>query len=357
MSKGSAVGQVIGIDQGDRWSHLCVLDEQGEVVARERVRTTPQAYEERFAGARRPGRVILEVGLHSPWSSRLLTRWGYEVVVANPRQVKLIAQAERKTDRVDAETLARLGRIDPRLLVPIQHGSESAQRDAALLRVREGLVRSRARLILQARGLAKALGERLPGCDAAAFPRRVRAARQGEVFPGLDVLLEMVEHLTARIRRLDREVEQMSRERYPATALLRQVPGVGPITALAYVLKVEDPTRFAKSREVGAFVALVPRQRASGASQPELGIPRRGDAMLRRLLVQSSQYILGAFGPDSDLRRFGLRLAERGGKRAKRRATIAVARKLAILLHRLWVTGEVYQPLGYGQADAERQVA
>jgi len=171
----------------------------------------------------------------------------------------------------------------------------------------------------------------------------------------MEVLLEMIEQLTARIRKLEAEVERASQERHPATAVLRQVPGVGPLTALAYVLTVEDPARFAKSREVGPFVALVPQQRSSGEQQPELGIPPRGDALLRRLLVQAAHYNLGPFGPDTELPRFGLRLAERGGKRAKKRAVVAVARKLAVLLHRLWVTGEVYQPLGYGRA--ERQAA
>jgi transposase len=277
---------------------------------------------------------------------------GHEVIVANARRVKLIAKADRKTDRVDAETLARLGRVDPNLLAPIEHGGEAAQRDRALLRIREGLVRSRTRLIQQARSLAKALGKRLPTATAEAFPRRVREAGQESLMPGLDALLEMVEMLSVHIRRLDREVERACRKRHPATAQLRQVPGVGPITALAYVLKVEDPTRFAKSREVGPFLALVPRERSSGESRPELGIAPRGDAMLRRLLVQASHYILGPFGPDSDLRRFGLALVERGGKRAKKRAVIAVARKLAVLLHRLWVTRETYQPLRNANAEA-----
>jgi transposase len=292
------------------------------------------------------------VGPHSPWSSRLLESLGHEVIVANARRVKLIAKADRKTDRVDAETLARLGRVDPNLLSPITHGGEAAQRDRALLRVREGLVRCRTRLIQQARSLTKALGERLPPASAEAFPRRVREAGVEPLFPGFDDLLETVEIFSKRIQKLDREVERACRERHPVTARLRQVPGVGPITALAYVLKVEDPTRFAKSREVGPFLALVPRERSSGESRPELGIPPRGDAMLRRLLVQASHYILGPFGPDTDLRRFGLALSERGGKRAKKRAVIAVARKLAVLLHRLWVSGETYQPLRTTHAEA-----
>jgi transposase len=351
MSELSAMDRVIGIDQGDRWSHLCLLDREGNVVGRERVRTTREGYEKWFGGEDVRGRVILEVGPHSPWSSRLLAQLGFEVVVANPRRVKLISKAERKTDRVDAETLARLGRADPKLLAPIQHGGEAVQRDRALLRVREGMVRSRTRLIQQARGLTKALGERLPSAGAETFSRRVREAGLETLFPGLEDLLDMADLLTARIQKLDREVERASRERYPVTLLLRQVPGIGPITALAYVLKIEDPSRFAKSRDVGPFVALVPRVRSSGEQQPELGVPKRGDAMLRRLLVQAAHYILGPFGPDTDLRRYGLRIAEHGGKRAKKRATIAVARKLAVLLHRLWVTGEVYQPLGYGKPE------
>ena len=352
MKKGSLTRRVTGIDQGDRFSHLCVLGTRGEVVERTRIRTTPAAYRKRFGGRRARGRVVLEVGPHSPWSSRLLESLGHEVIVANARRVKLIAKADRKTDRVDAETLARLGRVDPNLLSPITHGGEAAQRDRALLRVREGLVRCRTRLIQQARSLTKALGERLPPASAEAFPRRVREAGVESLFPGLDELLEMVEVISKRIQKLDCEVERACRERHPVTARLRQVPGVGPITALAYVLKVEDPTRFAKSREVGPFLALVPRERSSGESRPELGIPPRGDAMLRRLLVQASHYILGPFGPDTDLRRFGLALSERGGKRAKKRAVIAVARKLAVLLHRLWVSGETYQPLRTTRTEA-----
>jgi transposase len=357
MSKDSAKEHVIGIDQGDRWSHLCRLDENGEVSGRGRIRTTRDGYGKHFGGTQLRCRVILEVGTHSPWASRLLKKLGYEVVVANARRVQLISHAERKTDRVDAEALARLGRADPALLAPIQHGSEDAQRDLALLRIREGLVRSRVRLIQQARGIAKALGERLPACSVRAFTGRVRAAGLHQLVPGFDELFETIDGLRAQIRKLDEEVERACRERHPETLLLRQVTGVGPLTALAYVLKVEDPTRFSRSREVGPFVGLAPRARQSGNYAPQLGVPPRGDDLLRRLLVQAAHYILGPFGPDTDLRRFGLRLLERGGKRAKKRAVVAVARKLAVLLHQLWVTGEVYEPLGYGQNGSASMAA
>jgi transposase len=121
---------------------------------------------------------------------------------------------------------------------------------------------------------------------------------------------------------------------------------------VAFLLTIEDPARFAKSREVGPYVGLVPKQDESGESSPQLGITKTGDVMLRRLLVGSAHYILGPFGEDCDLRRQGMKLAARGGKNAKRRAIVAVARKLAVLLHRLWVTGEVYQPLRQNSAAA-----
>ena len=357
MQEHSVIRTVIGLDQGDRYSHVCVLDRQGRVTERERIPTTQAGYRKYFEArrGRKRTRVVLEVGSQSPWSSRLLSELGYEVVVANARRVRLIAEADRKSDRVDAETLARLGRVDPELLAPIRHGGESFQRDRSLLTAREGLVRCRVRLILQARGLTKAQGQRLPRSSARAFPKRVRESGLADAWPGLSQVLIALETLNEQIQELDQEIELACRERYPQTKLLRQVQGVGPITALAFVLKVEDPKRFAKSREVGPFLSLVPRKRQSGDLEPQLGIPRRGDAMVRRLLIQSAHYILGPFGPDTELRRFGLRKFEQGGKRARKRAVVAVARKLGVLLHRLWVTGEAYEPLGYAGSE-ERAV-
>jgi transposase len=290
-------------------------------------------------------RVVLEVGTHSPWVSRLLESLGHEAVVANPRRVRLIAESPAKSDGADAELLARLGRVDVALLSPVVHRGEEAQRDLVLLRVRDGLVRARTLLINQARGFAKSLGARLPSSSAEAFPRRVRTGVPPDLFPGLGALLETIDRLTQEIRALDRAVERLCRERYPETETLRQVKGVGPITALGFVLVLEDPHRFARSRSVGSYLGLCPRRRDSGSQRPQLRITKAGDALLRRLLVSAAHYILGPFGPDTELRRFGLRLAEQGGKAAKKRAVVAVARRLAVLLHRLWVTGEVYQPL------------
>ena len=334
----------IGLDLGDRFTEGRVLDATGEIVEAFRVRTTEPALSSRMAGFP-PSRVVLEVGTHSPWVSRVVASQGHEAIVANPRRVRLIAENDAKSDGVDAELLARLGRVDPSLLKPIVHRGAEAQRDRILIQARDGFVRARTQLVNQVRGFAKALGTRVPSSSTEAFPKRVRATTPMGLFPGLERLLETIEQLTGTIRQMDREVEQLCRERYPETELLRQVPGVGPITALYYVLTLEDPSRFAKSRSVGAYVGLRPKQRDSGEQQPQLGITKAGDALLRRLLVSAAHYILGPFGPDTDLRRAGLRMAERGGSAAKKRAIVATARRLAVLLHRLWVTGEVYESL------------
>jgi transposase len=354
MSKGiTAEGSLtIGLDLGDKYSEACVLDGSGEVLESFRVRTSQAGLDRafaRFAAAR----VVLEVGTHSLWVSRRLARQGHEVIVANPRRVRLIAESDAKSDEFDAELLARLGRLDPTLLCPIVHRGEEAQRHLVLLRVRDGLVRARTQLINQVRGFAKSLGTRLPSSSSRAFVRRVRDAVPGDLFPGLETMLGMIEQLTEEIRRMDREVERLCTERYPETEVLRQVKGVGPITALSFLLTLEDPNRFRRSRSVGAYLGLCSRQRNSGEQRPQLPITKAGDEFLRRLLVSAAHYILGPFGPDTELRRFGLRLAERGGKAAKKRAAVAVARRLAVLLHRLWITGEEYQPLGYDQEVAK----
>lgn len=345
-------GLTIGLDLGDRHTEGSVLSESGEVIETFRVATTMSAMA-RTLGGFEASRVILEVGTHSPWVSRIVEQAGHELIIANPRRVRLIAENDSKTDAVDAELLARLGRVDPDLLKPIVHRGEQAQRDRILLLARDGLVRARTQLVNQVRGFVKSLGQRCPTSSTEAFPRRVRERFSEDVFPGQSAMLEMIDRLTLEIGQMDKEAERLCKERYPETSALRQVKGVGALTSLGFVLTLEDPSRFAKSRAVGAYLGLRPRSRQSGEHQPQLRITKAGDGLIRRYLVGAAQYILGPFGPDTELRRVGLKLAERGGKAAKKRAVIAVARKLAVLLHRLWVTGEEYQELGYGVATQE----
>jgi transposase len=246
---------------------------------------------------------------------------------------------------MDAHLLARLARVDPQLLRPIRHRSEQAQADLMTIRIRAALVEARTGLVNAARGFTKAMGERLPACDTDSMGVGKLEALPAALQPRLQPLLEQIEALTAQIKKLEGKLEQIARIEYPETQLLTQVSGVGTLIALTFVLTVEDRERFQKSRDVGCYVGLRPKQSESGQSQPQLRITKEGDRYLRTLLVQGAHLILNRRGPDTDLKRWGLKLASRGGKNAKKRAIVAVARKLAVLLHRLWVGGEVYEPL------------
>ncbi len=338
----------IGIDLGDKHSHVCVLDAEGTIVEESRLQTKLAAFQQRFGGLP-TARIAIEAGTHSPWANALLRDLGHEVFVANPRKVRAIYDNDNKSDRVDAEQLARFARMDPKLLSPIAHRSMAARADLAVLRSRSALVNARTQLINHVRGSTKPFGVRLPASSTPTFARHVAWRIPRELRPALVPVLRTIAELTTRIVKFERRIEQLAAERYPETTRLRKVDGVGAITSLTFVLTLEDPRRFAKSRAVGAFLGLRPGRSQSGKRDPEKRITKAGDRDMRRLLVQSAQYILGPFGKDCDLRRFGLALAARGNKTAKKRALIAVARKLAVLLHRLWLSPIDYDPLRHAE--------
>jgi transposase len=321
-----------------------VLDEAGRVLLEQKVSTTPKAMQELFGGMPR-SRIALETGMHSPWVSRLLNELGHEVIVAHARNVRLVGESRKKDDRMDAQTLARLARIDPQLLSPVKHRSAKAQADLTVIRARAGLVRARTALVNTVRGLAKSYGERLRGCNVRNMNPEKAEGLSPELQKALGPLLAASAALSEQIAEYNERIEQMAKESYPQTALLKQVKGVGTLIALTFLLTLEDAHRFQKSRDVGCYLGLQPGRRNSGQSEPQMHISKEDDPYLRTLLVQGAQHILGPFGIDCDLRRWGLKLAERGGRSGKKRAIIAVARKLAVLLHPLWVSGEGYEPL------------
>ncbi len=334
-----------GLDLGDKYTYLCLIDTQsGEVMEEGRLRTTPEAFRRRFSSAWLL-RIAIEAGTHSPWVSRVLEECGHEVLVANARKLKLIYASKRKTDEIDAENLARLARLDPKLLYPLKHRGEDSQVHLAIIRSRQTLVDARTQLVNHVRGAVKSFGARLPKCPAMSFHNKAPEHIPEALWPALGPILETIGSLTERIRDYERQLETISKEHYPDTELLRQVEGVGTLTALTFVLTLEDPYRFSKSRAVGAYLGLVPARDQSGDRDPQRHISKEGDEMLRKLLVGSANYILGPFGSDSDLRRHGEKIASRGGKNAKKRAVVAVARKLSVLLHSLWLSAEVYEPL------------
>jgi len=343
----------VGLDLGDRYSRYCILDAAGDVISEGELPTTKTGLSSLFEKMP-PSRVAHEVGTHSPWVSRHLAQLGHEVIVANPRQVALIGRSTRKDDPIDAEKLARLARVDPKLLYPIRHRGEQAQADLAVIRARATLVEARTKLINAARGLAKSMGERLKACASEAVDEVTAEGLSEGLRQVLQPLLKSIEQTSEQIAAYDEQVARMA-SRYPEVELLQQVYGVGPLVSTAYILTIEDAERFRHSREVGGYLGMVPKRRTSSQSEPELSISKEGDRLLRTLLVQSAHCILKRGAPDSDLRRWGLakiqrvekeaRVGKRGGKNIKKRVVVAVARKLAVLLHRLWINGEVYEPL------------
>jgi transposase len=330
-----------GLDIGDRLSEVCLLDEQGEVVERKRISTTPHSLTKYFS---RPESlcVAIEVSFHSPWISRLLKELGHKVIIANSRKVALISKSNHKSDGRDSELLARLARSDPKLLYPVEHSSEECQQDMAVVRSRDALVRTRTLLVNRVRGVVKSSGSRLKSTAASRFHKLVDDVPE-ELRPAIDPLMATIKEINNRIAELDKTIEGLC-TKYPVTEVMRSVPGVGPVTALTFVLAIMDPNRFSKSRDVGAYLGMVPRKHQSSDEDPELRITRAGNTYLRRLLVNAAHYILGPFGPDSALRRRGNAIAGRGGKRAKKRAAVAVARKLSVLLAAIWKSGEFYEP-------------
>lgn len=331
----------VGLDLGDRYSRYCLLNEEGEVIEEGRIQSTETAFRRHFEGEPRQ-RIVLECGTHSPWVSRLLKTLGHQVIVANPRKIPAITASESKNDRNDAELLARFAAHDPKLLSPIQHRSLERQQDLNLIQARATLVRARTMIVNALRGLVKSAGGRLPACSTESLPVRVRASIPPALTAVALPLLEQIALLNRQIASMDEQIEKLT-VRYPEIRVLRTVPGVGPVVAAAYVLTLDRPD-VAGNRSAGAFLGLRPKQSQSGESDPQMRISKTGDSYLRSLLVQSAQYLLGRFGPDSALRRWGLKLAASGGKRGKKRAIVAVARKLAVLLHSMWRSGEHFQP-------------
>ena len=342
------VEMTIGIDLGDVWSHYCKLNEDGEVVDRGRFRTTPKAIEKWFTDVP-PARVAMEAGTHSIWTSEQLQELGHEVIVANVRELRAISHSDRKSDQVDAEKLARYARLDPNILRPIAHRTVEQQEALTLIRARDLMVRLRTAAVNAVRGLTKSCGHRMPASSTRCFAKRSLAVMPPGLAQALGPVLEQIATMTMKIKQYDRQIQELGQAKYPETQALLKVHGVGHITALTFVLTLGSKERFKQSRDVGCYLGLRPRRSQSGDRDPQLGITKAGNVYLRSLLIECSNHILRPHGRDSALRQWGLHLASRGGKQARNKAVVAVARKLAVLLHHIWTTQEPYMPF-YEQA-------
>lgn len=339
----NTIERCVGLDLGDKSTAWCLVGPGGAILSEGSLPTTREGLERVFGSMPRT-RIVMEATRSTHWVRKVLQAFGHEVIVANPRRLDLITKSLRKTDRNDARILAQLGQTNLPLLSPVHERSDMTMRIRAMLRARALLVRMRTKLVTHARGSVKTFGGALPSCSPACFHERARKALPEQLEPALRPIFEQLESLAASIKSYDREIERLCK-RTPQTQIFRDIHGVGPLVSLAFVTCIEDPARFKDSRAVGAYLGLVPGSRQSGSSDPNLRITKQGDGMMRTLLVTAATHILRKSAPDCELKRYGRRVASSGAARDKGRARIAVARKLACLMHRIWLTGEVYQPL------------
>ena len=267
---------------------------------------------------------------------------GHEAVVANARKVRGISASERKSDVRDARILARLGRLDGKLPEPVAVRAEDVRLDLTLVRARAAAVEARTQLVNAVRGLAMAAGHRLEKCSTACLHKQDLHASLELALRGL---LALIEQTSKTIDDFDDKIEALARQKHPQSKRLTQISGVGDLTAVTFLLTLGDIRRFKTARDVGPYLGLARGREPSGGRDPQLRITKCGDGMVRTLLVQCAHRILFARAPDTDLKRFGWKLAGRGGKAAKRRAVVATARKLAVLMFAMLRTGAVYEPL------------
>jgi transposase len=349
LAETDAMSLVIGMDLGDRASAYCVRTLGQEIILEGTVATKAEAILDAFKNLRRQ-RVVIETGTHSRWIAQLLGLMGHEAIVGNARKLKLISENNQKSDKVDARLLSQLGCMNVDWLHPVYQRSQVTHSDLLLVRSREALVETRTALVNHVRGTVKSFGCRISDCGTEAFAQIALAEIPEALKPALSGVLETLDGINEQLHYYECQIRHLCETKYQeATKCLTQIHGVGPITALTFVLTIEDKDRFEKSRDVGPYLGLIPKKKQSGERDPLLGITKAGDEMLRKLLVNCSHFILGQKGQDSDLRRWGLGLVrgaeKKGTKGSRKLAAAAVARKLAVLMHRLWVTGAEYEPL------------
>lgn len=343
----------IGVDLGDRKHQICVHDKDGNELVAKKIDNTREDLAE-LVDEYPDSLVAMEVGTHSPWISRFLMALGVEVIVANARKLHLISKNIRKSDKRDAELLAKLVRLDVSLLHPIEHRSEESQKSLLAIKMRDCLTRNRVSKIVALRGMFKSLGIRIPSCSTASFSTKAKkyiTDEHSDFESVLEPYLESIQKDTEQIKEYEVMIHEAIETNYPEAKLLQTIPCIGEITALSFVLMIDDLKRFDDARQVGPFLGLVPKRDQSGDTDKELSISKTGDKLLRRLLVQCAQYHLGPHGPDSALRDWGIDYMASGGQRAKKKAIVAMARKLAVMMVSMLKTGNVYNPYPLGKPE------
>jgi transposase len=333
----------IGIDIGDKKNFVCILNNKGEILFRKEILNNKEQMEEYFESIEKAS-IVFEVGSHSPWISRLLVAIGHDVFICNPRRLATVSQNLKKSDEEDCLILAQLLLTGKHLLKQVRHANEDKMRDFLLIKSRRALIKCRTILINTARGIVKSFGERIsPNLSADAFHKYAGDTLKKETLEKIKDLIEVIGKTTEQILKYEKNIDAIIKKKYPTAQLLQSINGVGPLTSLAFVLTIDDPKKFAKSRSVGAFLGLVPRRDQSGNNDKQLPITKAGSKLLRSLLINCANYILSSKGEDNQIKRFGLKIKGDGTSKSRNnKAKVAVARKLSVIMHQLWVSNKPF---------------
>jgi len=330
-----------GIDLASKTSAVCILNDQGVIVREQMVETEAEPLSEALAERGRL-RCVVEAAPLAEWVAQVLEEQGHEVSLIDPRRAKAVIQTKNKTDKLDARNLAKLAQTGWYTTVPRKSAGARLQRTQ--LQARQGLGQTAKAQAARIRGLLRAHGLKVGPVSAGQFVARVQtllAQHLPALSPILAPLLTIYQHAHQAAKVLEKRVKQCAQQD-PVCERLMTVPGVGPLVASTYVATIDDPTRFATSTQVAAYLGLVPRVYQSGTTNYHGRISKEGDKLLRWLLVEAANVLLTRTKQSCALKRWGLKLAK---KRGQGKANVAVARKLAILLHRLWVTEVPFTPV------------
>lgn len=334
---------VVGVDVSEKHLNLCEIDGD-DAVCESRMANSSKKLLEHFQGKAKR-RIIIEVGAHTRWIAELLEQLGHQVLIVDPRRTKLISGSLYKDDRIDAMTLAMLGRDAPALLKTVPLRRLESQMVLTLVRARASAVKGRTRIVNTVRGVLKPYGYTIPkDSRGATFTAYIRETLDQALLRIVEPLLVLIETFNAQIKRYDDDVALVLPRLAPDTVHLTQINGVGALTVLYFVALIGDPHRFASNRDIGPYLGLCRKRQDSGDYKSELGITKAGDSLMRALLANCASYLLGPFGQDSDIRRWGLKKVGGGSRAEKKKAKIAVARKLAVVMLTLWKTGRPYTP-------------
>ena len=333
----------IGLDLGNTFTKAVGLDARGNVVLREDLHNDAETLKAFFEA--HPGATVgMETGTHCRWIAALAASCGCDAVIGNARKLRLISESSRKNDWNDAESIARLCRFDRKLFHPVTLRDGEHHRLYQLLRQRDALVSMRTALVNQLRGFAKAGGTMLPRRDARSF-LSLRDSMPPEFLRDFKPLLKALEDLARRIAAAEAILGQFVRRHFrKMDERLQTVPGVGPVASAAFIALVPDPGRFKSAREAGPYFGLVPKQDQSGDGHRPCRITHEGSPFMRKTLVNAANALLKKSARDTALKRFGERLSRRGqGKVARRKAKVALARKLAVTMLAMMRRGEDYR--------------